>query len=204
MDLKKTMDELDELHVCLHEQTEGAVGGPLHIITDDGNFRDSDIAYCWRSVEDERDVVVRVLAREMLQRLVQLTAPQRLVWWLRKRICTLGIDDVALAAQVRDGVVDRQSNSPYDDRIMLGKQFVWEGLEQLEALWRTEHWKALAKIQPQNLFSPRHMIMPVETAAELMKTSAEELTGLIKSGQCPRLKLIETPEGVYVEYEKSV
>lgn len=119
------------------------------------------------------------------------------------------VRDGVVDPRIRDGVVDPQSNSPYDDRIMLSGQLVWEGLEQLEALWQTEHWKAeggdaLAKIQPQNLFSPRHMIMPVETAAELMKTSAEELTELIKSGRCPRLKLIETPGGVCVEYEKSV
>lgn len=80
MELRRTMDELDELNLCLHEQAVGAVGGPLHIITDDGNFRDSDVAYCWRSVEDEEDVVVRVLVREMISRFLLLTEPQRLVW----------------------------------------------------------------------------------------------------------------------------
>ena len=99
------MDELDALNRCLHEQAEGAVGGPLHVVTDDGNLRDSDVCYCWGDSERESDVVVRVLCLRS-PRLVALTEPQRLVWWLRRRIQALGIDDMALAAAVRNGVVD--------------------------------------------------------------------------------------------------
>jgi hypothetical protein len=137
MTLRQVLDDLDDLNRCLHEQPDGRVGGPLHIITDDGNIRDSDVAYCWRSLntgDPEKNAIVRVLCREILQLLLQLTESQRMVWCLRSRIQALGINDVVLAEQVRGGVVDPQTNGLYDARIMFGKKIVWEGLEQLEAL----------------------------------------------------------------------
>jgi len=132
------MNELDDLNRCLHEQKEGSVGGPIHIITDDGNINDEDVAYCWRDVEGEADVVVRTICQEILCRLVSITAPQRLVWWLRERIRKLGFDDGELAASVREGVIDPQTNGAYDARIKLGEKFIWIGLEQWEALSRNQ------------------------------------------------------------------
>lgn len=133
-DIGTIMNELDVLSGCLHEQPDGVIGGPIHIITDDGNIRDFHIASCWRAANDESNVVVKVISREILQRLVLLTEPQRLVWWLRDRIRQLGIDDVALADAVQYGDVDQQTNGAYDARIKLGEKFVWIGLEQQEAL----------------------------------------------------------------------
>ncbi len=136
MILKTVMDDLDSLNRCLHEQPEGSVGGPLHIVVDDGNLRDSDLDYCQGDSEGESDVVVRVLCLEIIKHLRQLTHPQRLVWWLRERIQGVGFDAVALAAEVRDGVVETNStNGSYDARIWSGEQVLWEGLEQLEALY---------------------------------------------------------------------
>jgi hypothetical protein len=128
------MDELDALNLCLHEQKEGSVGGPIHIITDDGNIDDSNVASCWKDTEGESDVVVRTICHEILCRLILITEPQRLVWWLRERIRKLGFDDEKLAVSVREGVIDPQTNGAYDARIKLGEEFIWIGLEQLEAL----------------------------------------------------------------------
>jgi hypothetical protein len=132
--IKVTMDELDELWRCLHDQSEGAAGGPLHVVTDDGNLRDSDIVGCYKDTEEESDVVVKTICKEILHRLLLLTEPQRLVWWLRARITLLKIDPATLAEEVRDGRVDPQTNGAYDARIWLGEKCVWIGLEQQEAL----------------------------------------------------------------------
>jgi hypothetical protein len=133
--LKQVMDDLDALNRCLHEQGEGVVGGPLHVVVDDGNLSDSHVVSCLTAVECEHDVVVRLLCQEIFHLLCSLTEPQRLVWWLKNRIEDLGIDAAKLAMQVRDGVVDPQTNGAYDATITSGEKVLWEGLEQLEALW---------------------------------------------------------------------
>lgn len=56
-------------------------------------------------------------------------------------------------------------------------------------------------LQPQHLFAPRYLIMGLEEAARLTEMSVEGLKDLIKSGQAPQFELIETPEGVSVEYK---
>lgn len=55
--------------------------------------------------------------------------------------------------------------------------------------------------RPQELCSPRHLLVPVETAANLLGISADELVRTIESGQSSQLAVVELPEGKYVEYE---
>jgi hypothetical protein len=62
----------------------------------------------------------------------------------------------------------------------------------------------IVKMKPQELFKPRHLLMPVETAAELLEISVEMLVQQIESGQNAQLVLIELPEGKYVEYKECV
>jgi hypothetical protein len=54
---------------------------------------------------------------------------------------------------------------------------------------------------PQELFKPHRMLMPVETAAEFLEVSVEELIQRIESGQSAQLTLVDLPEGRYVEYK---
>jgi len=56
--------------------------------------------------------------------------------------------------------------------------------------------------RPQELFAPRRALMPVESAAELLGISVEDLVRMIESGQSAQLSLVELPEGQYVEYKE--
>lgn len=133
---RQIMNDLDALNRCLHEQAEGAVGGPLHILTDDGNVNDSHVLYCWSDVEGEKDIVVRTLCREMLKLLIFLTYPQRIVWWLRTGIEKQGVNANVLALSVRRGMVINDSTNAgiYGSVIMAADGAVlWEGLEQIRS-----------------------------------------------------------------------
>jgi hypothetical protein len=136
VDVGRVTGELDALSNVLHDQVGGSTGGPLHVVIDDGNIRDSDVVSCLAAVECEGDMVVRVLCREIFSLLCLLTEPQRLVWWLRGDLVRLGIDYVALARRVRDGTVDRGvdgTHVSYTARIMQGEETLWEGLRQVES-----------------------------------------------------------------------
>jgi len=81
LEITKTFEELNKLNRVLHE--EESVSGPLHIITDDGNLRDSDIIYCYQNLDpDPRSTLVGTLCASILHLLSRITEPQRVIWWL--------------------------------------------------------------------------------------------------------------------------
>lgn len=47
-----TQTEITELCNWLYSQDWGRVGGPLHIITDDGNVEDNHLAYCLKAIDE--------------------------------------------------------------------------------------------------------------------------------------------------------
>jgi len=55
-------------------------------------------------------------------------------------------------------------------------------------------------MRPQEFFRPRHLVMPLEGAVELLGITSEELLRLIKSGESTQLVLVELPGGQYVEF----
>jgi hypothetical protein len=132
-----TFRELDELNRCLHEQPDGAVGGPLHIITDDGNVKDDDILFCFRNLEDNTSysVVVRLVAREMLRLLSLLTAPQRFMWYWAREIEEIGQDPVAWACQVEDGELKDAiiAGDEWDTVVVSGEGVIFPGMKALRA-----------------------------------------------------------------------
>jgi hypothetical protein len=53
-------------------------------------------------------------------------------------------------------------------------------------------------VRPQEIFRTLKVMMPIETAAELLETSVGELTQSIESGKNKRLRLLELSDGKYV------
>lgn len=64
--------------------TDEPCGGPLHIVTDDGNVRDSDLLFCYRNLCDDNykcSRVTKAICLEILHWLSGLNEAQRLIWW---------------------------------------------------------------------------------------------------------------------------
>jgi len=126
-EIAKTFEELSKMVSALH--VEESVGGPLHIITDDGNLKDSHIVYCYRNLEPEpRNTLVGTLCASILHLLTQLTEPQRTLWWLHKGHHNCGPTFAPIAALCRDGIVKLGPNGLYDCRIVnsTGSKTLWE------------------------------------------------------------------------------
>jgi hypothetical protein len=125
---------VEELYV--HEPC----GGPLHIVTDDGNVRDCDLVFCYRWLyEQQEDVAVytRYLCMAILHDLMLMDEAQRTIWWLATDISLEDLDPKSLLVRVRGCQVEHQRNGIYDDVLVrygrAGEKpvVVWEGLEQL-------------------------------------------------------------------------
>lgn len=125
---------IEELYV--HEPC----GGPLHIITDDGNVRDADITWCYRWLYEKKDEIplfIFFLCRGILHDLALLEEAQRTIWWIERSIREEGLDPVELAVLARGCSVKPRHNGGYDDQVVrhirAGEPpiVVWEGLEQL-------------------------------------------------------------------------
>lgn len=66
--LKPAIPEVAPLIRRLYARPDGAVGCCLHIVLDDGNVRDDDVAYCWGRARDEGHAdcyIVATLLRRM-------------------------------------------------------------------------------------------------------------------------------------------
>ena len=82
----KLIEELNDLIALLYELDGCSSGGPLHIITEDGNIGDTDIVFCYRELRERGtrkkfSAAIAVIGSEILSRLIMLTEPQRLIWW---------------------------------------------------------------------------------------------------------------------------
>jgi len=73
---------LDYLEGVLYEKEPS--GGPLHIVSDDGNVRDSDLIFCFRWLHENPtgSVWIDSVCLEILNILALMTEPQRIVWWI--------------------------------------------------------------------------------------------------------------------------
>ncbi len=76
-----------QLDTELHELPNCAVGGPLHIVTDDLNVRDSDLDFCEAELADHWSIQrsepsdqerIRAVCRALIGELRKLTLRQRL------------------------------------------------------------------------------------------------------------------------------
>jgi hypothetical protein len=56
-------------------------------------------------------------------------------------------------------------------------------------------------MKPQEFFSPKHLIMPIDVAADLLMISIEELKERIQTEQSDQLALVDGPDGTYVEFK---
>jgi hypothetical protein len=133
--LKDLFDDLDELNDCLHERE--CVGGPLHIITDDGNITDSDLLYCLRNLQHvnstEESTVVRLVSLEMIRILLLLTEPQRLMWYLSGILEKYKQNPIGWAIYLKDGDIDRLENG--EEIVKKCNVVLWKGLTAMEKEW---------------------------------------------------------------------
>lgn len=104
-EIKKSFDTLCDLVNELYGPEP--CGGPLHIILDDGNVRDSDLVFCYRWLHTHDDTkYVKLLCKAILHELALLTQAQRLVWWNRRLIAEQDLDVVELAVKAEGGIVE--------------------------------------------------------------------------------------------------
>jgi len=136
--IRQAFADLDSLNRCLHEQAEGGIGGPLHVITDDGNLEDHHVLGCLQDLDGDTSstVVVRVLCREMLRILCLLTAPQRLMWYLARQLRQIGHNPADWAKSLRDGVVEhRETCGNWNAVVTKCGTVVFPGLRELKREW---------------------------------------------------------------------
>lgn len=131
-DALRVLSVLDELIAALHEVE--ACGGPLHIITDDGNLRDRDLVYCYRNVSLGEAVRThtKVLCLAILHELALLTEPQRVVWWCSSGHHHSELDDVEVAQILLDAqdclLMPENYRSVYDVAVVAStpdRRLVW-------------------------------------------------------------------------------
>ena len=115
---------LSDLEDVLYEREP--CGGPLHIITDDGNVRDSDLVFCFRWLHEEpTHTITAVVALEILKLLALMTEPQRLVWW--HTVASRPADRAATIVSVHDGrVVRGESDDGHDTIVASDGQVIWK------------------------------------------------------------------------------
>jgi len=126
----KTFTNLRELReeLYIHEPC----GGPLHIITDDGNIDGDHLVFCYRYLhEGDYTAYIMSICKSILHELMLLEKAQRVVWWLEGAITELGRDPTQLAFQARDCHVEWRENGCYDALLVNNRGVVWEGLEQV-------------------------------------------------------------------------
>lgn len=129
--LKELVQELYIVHPC---------GGPLHIITDDGNVKDGDITWCYRNLhnKDDSSVFVKSICKAILHELALMSEAQRVVWWLRSAIEEEGTDPIDLYVKAYDAhIVKGNDGKYYDDKLVIyeivngqnTQRIIWEGLD---------------------------------------------------------------------------
>ncbi len=137
--IKLAFADLDALNQCLHEQEDAGLGGPLHIITDDGNIEDHHVLGCLRDLELDlsSDIVVRVIGLKMLRILCLLTAPQRLMWFLSRQLRAIGHNPEGWSVYLRDGVVEHQQGLEDDWKTVVTRvgNVVFPGLRELKRVY---------------------------------------------------------------------
>lgn len=80
--LSKRLDRLWDLQRMFYGLPNCSTGGPLHILLDDGNIRDSDLVFCYCNVhKDGVDPLVRTMGLLILHDLAFLSEAQRYLWW---------------------------------------------------------------------------------------------------------------------------
>ena len=125
--IEKVFRELTHMVAALYEVEP--VGGPLHIITDDGNLKDNHLISCYQDLDpDPRSTLVDTLCASILHLLSELTEPQRVIWWLHSSTMQVARKELAaLAASVRDGIVEHSEHALYDCRILSpdGTKILW-------------------------------------------------------------------------------
>ena len=75
------LEDLDKLHETLY--IDHACGGPLHIVLDDGNLDDGSLLFCYRFLKmnpQRSDALTKIICNQILDYLMVMTEPQRLVW----------------------------------------------------------------------------------------------------------------------------
>jgi hypothetical protein len=147
-EVQKSFDTVNSMVDNLY--IEHSAGGPLHIVTDDGNVEDHHLVFCYRYLHEEEQVkdyeaFTLLLCKSILHELMLLTEAQRVVWWVAGSIRELGEDPIEIAARAYDGNVEEGDNGGYDARVLsrtykLGEKpaVIWEGLEQLRARKQAE------------------------------------------------------------------
>lgn len=71
---------LHDLSYLFYSQHNCSCGGALHILLDDFNIRDSDIAFCQKEIEKEKWVYIKELGIAILDMMKTLSPAQRLYW----------------------------------------------------------------------------------------------------------------------------
>jgi hypothetical protein len=70
-----------EFRYMFYAQWDCVCGGPLHILLDDGNVKDSDIQFCREELQLPRWDHIRELGTVILDMLGKLSPAQRLYWY---------------------------------------------------------------------------------------------------------------------------
>lgn len=129
-EIQKTFETLDRLKTHLYEYPGCSVGGPLHVILDDGNMGDSAILFCWCEAHKGSDRYLKMLCKAILELFFELTYPQRVVWYLKERVARKGVDPVQLALNVVNGEVIDEDPDIFDPIIKVDGNIIWNGLYQ--------------------------------------------------------------------------
>jgi hypothetical protein len=80
-ELKARLKRLDTYVALLYEEENCSVGGPLHIVLDDGNMKDSDLVFCFREAQGNEWSASRATAGIIIRELMMLSPAQRRLWW---------------------------------------------------------------------------------------------------------------------------
>lgn len=127
-DLRELVQEL-----YIHEP----VGGPLHIVTDDGNIEDHHLVFCYRWLHEKKySAYITSTCKAILHELMLLTEAQRLLWWLENSMKELGLDSIRLAfeAKEQNARIEWGENGCYDAKLVGGVKdstWSWPGLKQI-------------------------------------------------------------------------
>jgi len=111
----EALEKLSDLEAALYEFEP--CGGPLHIITDDGNVRDSDLVFCFRWLHENpsASAVVEAVSFKILKLLSLMTEPQRVVWWTEAADPRRWTAVAQTIVAVRDGRVVESVDEPHFD-----------------------------------------------------------------------------------------
>lgn len=109
------LGDLTELNETLY--VDNPCGGPLHIVLDDGNLDDNSILFCHRFMRlnpSRNNTLTTIISKQILDYLMIMTEPQRLVWWLEDRDSP-DLDN--LIRKVENGQVKEREDGCYDRSI---------------------------------------------------------------------------------------